>query len=151
LPVIALADSDSPLENVDIAIPCNNRARHSLAVVYWLLAREVLRMRGEISRAEPWKVMVDLFIYREPEDLEKDKVASVNAAQAQLAQGAQASGGAQSGQAAAASYDGGNQYGDVNYVQSDVRDWAAEQEEAQGAQGSESWGAPPAVDGGAPW
>ena len=37
-------------------------------------------MRGEISRAEPWKVMVDLFIYREPEDLEKDKVASVNAA-----------------------------------------------------------------------
>ena len=34
---------------------------------------------------------------------------------------------------------------------SDVRDWAAEQEEAQGAQGSESWGAPPAVDGGAPW
>lgn len=31
----------------------------------WMLAREVLRMRGEIVRSEPWEVMVDMFIMRE--------------------------------------------------------------------------------------
>jgi len=39
--------------------------------MYWLLAREVNRMRGMISRHEKWKVMVDLFMYREPEEAEK--------------------------------------------------------------------------------
>jgi len=39
--------------------------------MYWLLAREVLRMRGVQSRNEPWGTMVDLFMYREPEETEK--------------------------------------------------------------------------------
>jgi small subunit ribosomal protein SAe len=36
--------------------------------MYWLLAREVLRMRGAISRTLPWEVKVDLFFYRDPEE-----------------------------------------------------------------------------------
>jgi len=39
--------------------------------MYWLLAREVLRMRGAQSRNEAWGTMVDLFMYREPEETEK--------------------------------------------------------------------------------
>jgi len=39
--------------------------------MWWLLAREVQRMRGIISRNEPWNIMVDLFMYREPEEAEK--------------------------------------------------------------------------------
>ncbi|KAK8087118.1 40S ribosomal protein S0 [Apiospora phragmitis] len=74
IPVIALCDTDSPTEYVDCAIPTNNKGRHAIGTVWWMLAREVLRLRGTIyNRETPWDVMVDLYFYRDPEAEAEEK------------------------------------------------------------------------------
>jgi len=48
IPVIGLCSTDNDFSYIDLAIPSNNKGRRALAVVYWLLARQTLRERGEI-------------------------------------------------------------------------------------------------------
>ncbi len=48
IPVIALCSTDNEFAGVDFVIPTNNKGRRALAVIYWLLARQVLRERGEL-------------------------------------------------------------------------------------------------------
>jgi len=50
IPVIALCDTNNMTSNVDLVIPTNNKGRKALTLIYWLLARQVLRERGEESR-----------------------------------------------------------------------------------------------------
>lgn len=72
IPVIALCDLDCPLEYVDVAIPCNNKSKHSLGLIWWMLAREVLRIRGTLPNREiQWSVMPDLYFYRDPEEADQ--------------------------------------------------------------------------------
>ncbi|MEE8167877.1 MAG: 30S ribosomal protein S2 [Candidatus Hydrothermarchaeales archaeon] len=49
IPVVTLCDTDNAVSSVDIVIPTNNKGKKALAIVYWLLAREILRERGELK------------------------------------------------------------------------------------------------------
>ncbi len=61
IPVIGLCDTDNETANVDLVIPTNNKGRKALALVYWLLARQVLRERGELAPDAPFEVQVEEF------------------------------------------------------------------------------------------
>jgi len=88
IPVIAFCDTDAPLQYVDIAIPCNNRGKNAIGMMYWLLAREVLRMRGAIPRSVPWDVKVDLFFYRDPDEaLKREEPKQVTGGRTEKAEG----------------------------------------------------------------
>jgi len=73
MPVIAMSDVDSKTKHIDICIPCNTRSKHSVALMWWMLTREVRRLKGLESRSKEWDVMVDLFLYRDPEEQEKSE------------------------------------------------------------------------------
>jgi len=75
IPVIAFCNTDSPLRFVDIAIPCNNKGPQAIGLMWWMLSREVLRLRGNISRESAWEIMPDLYFYRDPEEVEKEEAA----------------------------------------------------------------------------
>jgi small subunit ribosomal protein S2 len=47
-PVVALCSTDNDFSEVDLVIPTNNKGRRALAIIYWLLARQILHERGEL-------------------------------------------------------------------------------------------------------
>ncbi len=61
VPVVAFCSTDNTLANVDLIIPVNNKGRRSLAVVYWLLVRELKRERNELPIDGDLSVTIDDF------------------------------------------------------------------------------------------
>ena len=71
IPVVALCSTDNEFNGVDLIIPTNNKGRRALAVIYWLLAKQTLRERGELSVDKDLPLTVDDFeakIAREEEE-----------------------------------------------------------------------------------
>lgn len=45
IPVIALCDTNNTSNNIDLVVPCNNKGKKSLGLIFWILAREYLKNR----------------------------------------------------------------------------------------------------------
>ena len=52
IPVVALCDTENLLGNVDLVVPVNNKVRKAIALVYWLLATQLLREKGILKEDE---------------------------------------------------------------------------------------------------
>jgi small subunit ribosomal protein S2 len=61
VPVVALCSTDNDFTGVDLVIPTNNKGRRALAVIFWLLARQILRERGEITPDKDIPLSIDDF------------------------------------------------------------------------------------------
>ncbi len=61
IPVVALCDTNNETKDVDMIIPTNNKGRRALALVYWLLAREILIEKGKISSVEDFQATIEDF------------------------------------------------------------------------------------------
>jgi len=61
IPVVALCDTNNQTKYVDWVLPVNNKGRKSLALTYWLLAREILKNRGDIKDYAEFEHLVEDF------------------------------------------------------------------------------------------
>jgi len=61
VPVIGLCDTNNETKYLDYVIPTNNKGRRALALVYWLLCREILKEKGLIKSYEDFKPVVEDF------------------------------------------------------------------------------------------
>ncbi len=61
LPVVALCDTNNNANNVDLVIPCNNKGKKSLGLLFWILAREYLKNRGVIKSDDEFKAPLEEF------------------------------------------------------------------------------------------
>jgi small subunit ribosomal protein S2 len=61
VPVIGLCDTNNETKFLDYVIPTNNKGRRALALVYWLLCREILKEKGLIKSYEEFKPVVEDF------------------------------------------------------------------------------------------
>ena len=58
IPIIALSDSNNQSNEIDLVVPCNNKGRKSLGLIFYILAREYLKSRGQLKEGQepPFKI-----------------------------------------------------------------------------------------------
>ncbi len=61
IPVIALCDTNNQINGLDLVLPCNNKGKKSLGLVFYILAKEYLKTKGLIQKDEEMPISVDEF------------------------------------------------------------------------------------------
>ncbi len=59
--VMALCDSNNQTNGIDFVIPCNNKGKKSLGMIFFLLAREYFKKTGKIKTDEEFKTTIGEF------------------------------------------------------------------------------------------
>ncbi len=61
IPMVALCDTFNEASDVDLLIPANNNGKKSLAMVFMLLSRELLKKQGKIKNDSDFKYTIEDF------------------------------------------------------------------------------------------
>lgn len=61
IPVIALCDTNNEFAGVDLVVPCNNKGKKSLGLIFWILAREYLLRRKIIKDENEFTAKIEDF------------------------------------------------------------------------------------------
>ncbi len=78
IPVVAMCSTDNQTKNVDLIIPINNKGRKSLALAYWLLAREILRKWGKVKTEKDFTAKTSEFEFVIDEKSQRAKKAQLD-------------------------------------------------------------------------
>jgi len=61
IPVIALCDTNNQSNNIDLVVPCNNKGKKSLGLLFYILTKEFMKKKGMIKSDEEFKATIEDF------------------------------------------------------------------------------------------
>jgi small subunit ribosomal protein S2 len=61
IPLIALCDTNNQPSNVDLVVPCNNKGKKSLGILFYLVTKGYMEARGMINPGQAFSHTVDDF------------------------------------------------------------------------------------------
>ena len=61
IPIIALCDTNNQSNNIDLVVPCNNKGKKSLGLIFWVLTNEYLKRRGIMEQDKSIDMSIDDF------------------------------------------------------------------------------------------
>lgn len=62
VPVIALCDTNNQPNNIDLVVPCNNKGKKSVGLVFYLMARDFMRNKGLLAGNEEMPAKMEEFM-----------------------------------------------------------------------------------------
>ena len=62
IPVIALCDTNNQSNNIDLVVPCNNKGKKSVGLLFYLVAEKYLRIRGMLQEGEEFLAKIEDFV-----------------------------------------------------------------------------------------
>ena len=61
IPVIALCDTNNQSNFIDLVVPCNNKGKKSLGLLFYILTHEFLMLKGKLREGEELKEKLEDF------------------------------------------------------------------------------------------
>lgn len=61
IPVISLCDTNNQTNNIDLVVPCNNKGKKSLGLLFWILTKEYMKAKGTIKDDSEFKKTIEDF------------------------------------------------------------------------------------------
>ncbi|MBT6774217.1 30S ribosomal protein S2 [Candidatus Woesearchaeota archaeon] len=61
VPIIALCDTNNQSNKLDLVVPCNNKGKKSVGLIFYLIAREYMQKRGMLAGNEELPAKIEDF------------------------------------------------------------------------------------------